>query len=170
MLTPDDLLSLLDRMGVAHDTRTHSPVFRVDERDPVVDAMPGAHTKNLFLKDAKDRLWLVSAEQQATVDLKALPAVIGSARLSFGSPERLWAALGVRPGSVSALALVNDPEHRVTFVLDRTLAEAERVNFHPLANHMTSGLTAANFRAFLAGIGVEPLVVDLAAMARAAWR
>lgn len=170
MLTPEALLARMDAMGVAHDTRAHSPVFRVGERDPVVDAMPGAHTKNLFLKDAKDRLWLVSAEQQARVDLKALPAAIGSARLSFGSPERLWDALGVRPGSVSALALANDPEHRVTFVLDQTLAEAERVNFHPLVNSMTSGLSAEAFRRFLAAAGVEPLVVDLAAMARRAWR
>ncbi|WP_342666746.1 prolyl-tRNA synthetase associated domain-containing protein [Phenylobacterium immobile] len=131
MLTPDELLALLDRAGVAHETLTHAPVFTVDEHDPIMDAMPGAHTKNLFLKDAKSRLWLVSAESHARVDLKTLPAAIGSARLSFGSAERLWDALGVRPGSVSALALANDAEHRVGFVLDKTLARAERVNFHP---------------------------------------
>jgi len=164
MMTPDELLALLDRSGVVHDTVSHAPVFRVDEADPVVDALPGAHTKNLFLKDAKGRLWLVSAEAHAAVDLKALPAAMGAARLSFGSPERLWEALGVRPGSVSALALVNDPEHRVTFVLDKTLADADRVNFHPLVNSMTTGLSAAAFRRFLDSVGVVPLVVDLAAM------
>jgi Ala-tRNA(Pro) deacylase len=164
MLTPDELLALLKRAGAAHETVTHAPVFTVDEHDPVMDAMPGAHTKNLFLKDAKGRLWLVSAESHARVDLKALPAAIGSARLSFGSAERLWEALGVRPGSVSALALANDTEHLVTFVLDQTLAEADFVNFHPLANHMTTGLSQAAFRRFLDAIGVVPLVVDLVAM------
>jgi Ala-tRNA(Pro) deacylase len=164
MMTPDELLALLDRMGVAHETVSHAPVFRVDESDPVLDALPGAHTKNLFLKDAKGRLWLVSAEQHAVVDLKALPAAIGSARLSFGSAERLWDALGVRPGSVSALALANDAEHRVSFVLDKTLAEAERVNFHPLANHMTSGLSQGALRLFLEKLGVRPLVIDLETM------
>lgn len=169
MMTPDDLLALLDRSGLVHDTVSHAPVFRVGEADPVADALPGAHTKNLFLKDAKGRLWLVSAEAHAAVDLKALPAAIGAARLSFGSPERLWDALGVRPGSVSALALVNDDERQVTFVLDKALADADRVNFHPLANHMTSGLSAAAFRRFLETIGVVPLVVDLATMRQETW-
>jgi Ala-tRNA(Pro) deacylase len=90
--------------------------------------------------------------------------VIGSARLSFGSAERLYEALGVTPGSVTALALINDPEHRVRFVLDRTLAEAETVNFHPMTNTATTALSRAGFRRFLSGVGVTPLVVDFAAL------
>jgi Ala-tRNA(Pro) deacylase len=164
MKTRADLMALLDALGVEHRTLDHPAVFRVDEGHDIKADLPGAHTKNLFLKDAKGQLWLISAEGHAQVDLKRLPPVIGSARLSFGSAERLYEALGVAPGSVTALALINDPEHRVRFVLDRTLAEAEAVNFHPLTNTATTGLSRAGFRRFLSGVGVEPLVVDFAAL------
>jgi Ala-tRNA(Pro) deacylase len=164
MKTRADLMALLDQLGVEHRTLDHPAMFRVDEGHDIKADLPGAHTKNLFLKDAKGQLWLISAEGQAQVDLKRLPAVIGSARLSFGSAERLHAALGVTPGSVTALALINDPEHRVRFVLDRTLAEAETVNFHPLTNTATTALSRQGFRRFLSAIGVEPLVVDFAAL------
>ena len=160
----DDFLRFLDRLGVAHDTIEHPAVFRVGEGEDVKAAIPGAHTKNLFLKDAKDRLWLVSAEDRAVIDLKRLHHVIGSARLSFGAAALMEAALGVTPGSVTAFALVNDQAHRVTFVLDRTLAQASRVNFHPLTNTATTGVSRDGFRTFLDAVGVKPIVVDFAAM------
>jgi len=164
MRTKDEFLAFLDRLGVAHDTIEHPAVFRVGEGEDVKAAIPGAHTKNLFLKDAKDRLWLISAEDKAVIDLKRLHHVIGSGRLSFGNAALMEAALGVTPGSVTAFALVNDTARRVTFVLDRSLAEADRVNFHPLTNTATTGVGRAGFRAFLAAIGVKPIVVDFAAM------
>ena len=164
MQTRDEFLAFLDRLGVAHDTIEHPAVFRVGEGEEVKAAIPGAHTKNLFLKDAKDRLWLISAEDRAVIDLKRLHPVIGSARLSFGNAALMEAALGVTPGSVTAFALVNDRDRQVTFVLDRTLAEAPRVNFHPLTNTATTGVSQAGFRTFLDAIGVKPIVVDFAAM------
>jgi Ala-tRNA(Pro) deacylase len=164
MKTRADLMAFLDAHGIAHSTLDHPAVFRVDEGHEIKAALPGAHTKNLFLKDAKGQLWLISAEGGTAIDLKSLPPVIGAARLSFGSAERLYDALGVTPGSVTALALINDPEHRVRFVLDRTLAEAETVNFHPLTNTATTALSRQGFRRFLSAIGVEPLVVDFAAL------
>jgi Ala-tRNA(Pro) deacylase len=164
MKTRADLMAFLDTHGIAHSTLDHPAVFRVDEGHEIKAALPGAHTKNLFLKDAKGQLWLISAEGQAQVDLKRLPAVIGSARLSFGSAERLYAALGVTPGSVTALALINDPERKVRFVLDRALAEADLVNFHPLTNTATTALGRDGFRRFLDVLGVEPLVVDFTAL------
>jgi Ala-tRNA(Pro) deacylase len=99
--------------------------------------------------------------------LKRLPGVIGSARLSFGSPERLLDALGVTPGSVTAFALINDPQHKVRFVLDAALAAADPVNFHPLANTATTAVSQADFRKFLAAIGVSPQIVDFAAASAA---
>ena len=160
----DRLLALLERIGAQAVTHDHPAVFRVGEGEEIKAALPGAHTKNLFLKDKKGRLWLISAEQSTVIDLKRLPPVIGSDRLSFGSAELLDETLGVTPGSVTAFALANDRERRVTFVLDRVLAEADRVNFHPLTNTATTGVAQAGFRAFLAEIGVAPLIVDFAAM------
>ena len=165
MKTRADLIALLDSLGVEHVTHDHPAVFRVGEGEDVKAAIPGAHTKNLFLKDAKGQLWLISAADSAVIDLKRLHPVIGSARLSFGSAELMAATLGVTPGSVTAFALINDRDHRVRFVLDRTLFEAARVNFHPLTNTATTGLGQADFRRFLAAVGVDPLVVDFAAMA-----
>jgi Ala-tRNA(Pro) deacylase len=157
----NDLFDFLDKHGIEHKTLEHPAVFRVEEGHQIKAALPGGHTKNLFLKDGKGQLWLISALGETRIDLKSLPAVIGSARLSFGSPERLYDALGVTPGSVTAFALINDPEHRVRFVLDRALAEADPVNFHPLANTATTAVSQAGFRAFLQALGREHQVVDL---------
>jgi Ala-tRNA(Pro) deacylase len=163
----EDLFQFLDTQGIAHATLDHAPVFTVGEGEEIKAALPGGHTKNLFLKDAKDRLWLISALGETRIDLKKLPAAIGSARLSFGSEDRLHGALGVRPGSVTAFALINDPDRRVTFVLDKALAEADPVNFHPLTNEATTAISQTGFRRFLAALGVEPLIVDFTVVAEA---
>lgn len=162
--TPEKLLAALDDLGLKTSTMHHEAVFRVGEGEGIKDQLPGAHTKNLFLKDDKGQLWLISAEQKTRIDLKALPKLIGSGRLSFGSAERLYDALGVTPGSVTALALVNDPDHRVIFLLDKTLADAEIVNFHPLVNTATTALSQADFRTFLASLGRALRVVDFSAV------
>jgi Ala-tRNA(Pro) deacylase len=165
MRTKDEFLAFLDSLGVEHVTVDHPAVFRVGEGEDVKAQIPGAHTKNLFLKDAKDRLWLISAEDKAVIDLKRMHHVIGSARLSFGNAALMEETLGVTPGSVTAFGLVNDREdRRVTFVLDKTLAEAERVNFHPLVNTGTTGVSREGFKRFLTAIGVQPMVVDFQAM------
>jgi Ala-tRNA(Pro) deacylase len=163
-MTRDELFAFLDGIGADHATTEHEAVFRVGEGEAVKQAIPGAHTKNLFLKDAKGQLWLISAEDHAAIDLKRLHTVIGSARLSFGAAGLMAETLEVTPGSVTAFALVNDRDHRVRFVLDRTLAEAERVNFHPLTNTATTTISQAGFRRFLGAVGVTPLVVDFRAL------
>jgi Ala-tRNA(Pro) deacylase len=168
MRTRADLMALFDTLGVEARTHEHPAVFRVGEGEEVKAAIPGAHTKNLFLKDAKGRLWLISAADRTAIDLKRLHTVIGSARLSFGNAQLMEETLGVTPGSVTAFALINDTAHRVRFVLDRVLAQAPRVNFHPLTNTATTGVDQAGFRRFLAAVGVTPIVVDFAAMALAA--
>jgi Ala-tRNA(Pro) deacylase len=157
-----DLLRFFDAHGIAHRTMDHPPVFRVEEGREIKAAMPGAHTKNLFLKDAKDRLWLVSARGETQVDLKRLHKVIGSARLSFGNEALLWQTLGVRPGSVTVFALINDTGGRVTPVLDAALFEEDPVNFHPLLNDATTAVSRRGLLAFLEALGRNPLVVDFA--------
>jgi Ala-tRNA(Pro) deacylase len=157
------LIAFLDRIGVAHATLEHEPVFRVEEGLEIKARLPGGHTKNLFLKDGKGQLWLISALGETAIDLKRLPKTIGSARLSFGSAELMQETLGVTPGSVTALALINDTERRIRFVTDKALMAADPVNFHPLTNAATTAISQAGFRAFLAALAIEPLVVDFAA-------
>jgi Ala-tRNA(Pro) deacylase len=164
-MTRDEFLAWLDAQGLPHRTIEHPAVFRVGEGLDIKADLPGAHTKNLFLKDKKGRLWLISARQDTVVDLKRADRVIGSARLSFGNEGLLKEALGLTPGSVTAFGLINDTARQVTFVIDRRLWEAEVVNFHPLLNTATTGMDQATFRVFLDRIGVKPIVVDFEAMA-----
>ena len=159
--SPQDLFALLDGLGIAHSTFEHEPVFRVEEGAHIKAALPGGHSKNLFLKDHKGQIWLISALDSTQINLKALPKVIGSGRLSFGSESLLLEVLGVKPGSVTALALINDKDGRVRFVLDSALAAKEPVNFHPLHNGATTGLSTEGLMAFLKAVNREPMIVDL---------
>ncbi|WP_296165623.1 prolyl-tRNA synthetase associated domain-containing protein [uncultured Brevundimonas sp.] len=149
---------------IPQTTHDHPAVFRVEEGLELKAAMSGAHTKNLFLKDKKGKLWLISARQDTVIDLKRAPALIGSDRLSFGNEALMWETLGVRPGSVTALALINDTDRRVSFVLDQALWEADIVNFHPLTNTATTALDQAAFRRAMTLMGREPVVVDFGAL------
>jgi len=162
--TPQQLFALFDRLQIAHRTLEHPAVFRVGEGEEIKASLPGGHTKNLFLKDAKDQLWLISALGDTRIDLKALPAVIGSARLSFGKEPALLEALGVTPGSVTVFAMINDTARQVRLVLDKALLEHALVNFHPLANTATTAISQADLLRFLDALGVQPIVVDFEAM------
>jgi Ala-tRNA(Pro) deacylase len=157
---PPDLYAFLEANGIAQRTLEHPAVFRVDEGHDIKAALPGGHTKNLFLKDAKGQIWLICALGETRIDLKRLPPVIGAARLSFGSAELLYEALGVTPGSVTLFALINDIDHRVRLVLDAALLAPEPINFHPLTNTATTAISQAGLRAFLAALGISPQIVD----------
>ncbi len=158
------LLAWMAENGIAQTTHDHPAVFRVEEGLELKADMPGVHTKNLFLKDKKGRLWLISAAQDTVIDLKRAHRTLGSDRLSFGNETLMWETLGVRPGSVTALGLINDADRRVTFVLDQRLWEADLVNFHPLTNTATTALDQAAFRRVLSLLEREPLIVDFDAL------
>lgn len=164
--TRSDLFALLDAHGIDHATTDHAPVFRVEDGAAIKAALPGGHSKNLFLKDAKGQLWLISALGDTKIDLKRTAGVIGAAKLSFGSPERLWEALGVRPGAVTPLALINDPDRKVRFVVDTALMACDPLNFHPLTNDATTAISRAGFERFLAALGREAVEVDFGAVTR----
>lgn len=160
--TPDELLAYVAGLGIHVTVVRHRAVFSVEESAAVKDCIPGAHSKNLFLKDKKGRLFLVSARSDAKIDLKRLHEVIGaSGRLSFGTAEQLLLALGVTPGSVTAFAVFNDHAGAVTMVLDAGLMASELLNFHPLVNTMTCGIDRQDLLAFLRSTGHEPLIVAL---------
>lgn len=160
-MTADELLALLERLGIEASTHRHAPAFTVAQGNAAWAGIPGVHCKNLFLKDAKGRLWLVVAPAERRVDLKRLPERIGSARLSFGSAELLGEVLGIAPGSVTPFALVHDTAHRVTAVLDAWMMAQPEVNYHPLRNDRTTTLSPAGLRAFLRHTGHVPEVVAL---------
>lgn len=156
---PADLLALLDRLGVPHETVAHPPVFTVAESAALKASIPGLHTKNLFVKDKAGSLWLICAEAHTTIDLKALAKQLDAAsRLSFASAETLLERLGVTPGSVTIFALMNDAERAVRLVLDARLLRGARINFHPLSNDATTGVSPADLHTFLSHTGHQPLV------------
>lgn len=155
------LFDYLDALGIPHETYEHAPVFTVDEGEAIKAQMPGGHTKNLFLKDKKGVLILISALQSTQIALKYLHKTLGCGRLSFGKAELLEEALGVTPGSVTAFALINDPEHKVRFVLDQALMEHDIVNFHPLKNDATTAIRSHDLLRFLTALGRAPEVVTL---------
>lgn len=155
--TRDDLIALLDRLGVAHATRDHPPVFTVEDGAEIKAAMPGGHSKNLFLKDRRGGLWLVCALGETQIDLSALAKTLGAQRFSFGSAELMREALGVTPGAVTVFALMNDRLNRVSLVLDEALMTHDPVNFHPLTNDATTAVSPDGLRAFLTETGHRPL-------------
>lgn len=162
--TPEILLAHLAALGIEAKTHHHAPAFTVEQGNLVWGDIPGIHCKNLFLKDAKGRLWLVVAPADRRIDLKTLPALIGSARLSFGSSDLLREVLGIEPGSVTPLALINDTTHRVSVVLDAQMMTEPLVNFHPLSNAMTTTLNTADFLRFLHSTRHEPMVVSFSGL------
>jgi Ala-tRNA(Pro) deacylase len=141
----------------------HPAVFTVEESQAVDGDIPGAHTKNLFLKDAGGRFWLVTVPAALRADLKALPAVMGAKRVSFGKGEDMERLIGVTPGSVTPLGAIADAAGAVTIVLDAALAAADRVNCHPLRNTATLGLSGADLVRALTHWGHPPVIVDVPA-------
>jgi Ala-tRNA(Pro) deacylase len=156
-----DLFEFLGALGIVHRTYEHVPVFTVEESQAACAHIPGGHTKNLFLKDRRDQLWLVVAREQARVDLNALAKQLDAARFSFGSAELLVATLGVPPGSVTPFALINDPEGHVRVVLDQDMLALDPLNFHPLRNDRTTAISPTDLVKFVHATGHEPMVVSL---------
>jgi Ala-tRNA(Pro) deacylase len=160
--TRADLMARLAELAIPTTTVEHPPLFTVEDAQAHRGEIRGAHTKNLFLKDKKDALFLVVAPEDLEIDLKQLHHVIGAAsRLSFGKPELLLETLGVTPGAVTAFSAINDTTGRVTVVIDAGLASAALVNCHPLVNTATTTLAAADLLKFLRATGHEPRVLPV---------
>jgi len=160
--TTQDLMRYLDELGIEVKTFEHPPLFTVEESRSLRGKIPGAHTKNLFLKDKKDRLFLLTVEEEARLDLKTIHQLIGaSGRVSFGSAEKLMAFLGVTPGSVTLFGVINDIERRVQVVLDEALVESEVINVHPLHNEATTSIRNVDLIRFLRSTGHEPAILKI---------
>ncbi|MGX7951514.1 prolyl-tRNA synthetase associated domain-containing protein [Tsuneonella sp. HG249] len=152
------LLADLAALDIPYEAHEHAAVFTVAESRLLDRDFPGEHTKNLFLKDAGDAFWLVTVGADARVDLKALPVAIGSKRVSFAKADDMVRLLGITPGSVTPLAMINAAPASVTAVLDAGLAAANRINVHPLRNTGTLGLAGADALRLLRHWGHAPIV------------
>jgi len=162
MSSVSELDTFLRTRGIEARRVEHPPVMTVDESERLVPPLPGAKTKNLFLRDKKGtRHFLVSVPHDLTVDLDALGDSIGAGRLGFASAARLQRHLGVTPGSVSLLALVHDHARAVELVIDRRLWEAEAVHAHPLVNTATLALPHDALERFLAATGHVPRIIEI---------
>lgn len=158
---PQALFRVLEGLGISYRLYHHQPVFTVAESLDIERDMPGAHCRNLFVRDKKETMFLVVARNETLIDLKKLSGLLDCGRLSFGSSDRLWRHLGVRPGSVCPFSIINDKDSAVTIVLDKTMLDYDIVNYHPMENHMTIGLSPDDLVKFIKNTGHEPLILDL---------
>src|SRR5580698_8238546 len=157
--SPDELFAYLDRLGIAHKTITHPPVFTVEEGRELRGAIAGGHTKNLFLRDKKGVPYLVVAGEDAAIELRSLHRLLGATgRFSFGSAELMRELLGVEPGSVTPFAILNDTGHRVSVVLDAAMMAHPVLNFHPLVNTGTTTISREGLVKFLEATGHVPRI------------
>jgi Ala-tRNA(Pro) deacylase len=156
------VMTLLAKLGICATTHEHIALHTVAESRAHRLNMPGAHTKNLFVKDKASALYLITAEEESPLDLKAMDKVVGAkGRLSFASAEQMMTHLGIAPGSVSPLALVNETSGAVRFIIEKKLLDADLINVHPLTNTRTTALPPADLLAFLDATGHQPLITDL---------
>lgn len=161
------LLAWLEAAGIAHETRLHPPLHTVEEAqaeraDWAAQGWPeGGYCKNLFLKDKKGALFLIVTLEERELKLNRLSRPLGSARLSFANAELMWEVLGVRPGSVTPFALINDTQGRVTAVLDEPMLAHARLHYHPLENTATTAISREDLLRVLRVSGHEPTILDL---------
>ncbi len=159
---PETVLARLESLGIAYTLYHHKAVFTVAESSAIDMEIPGTHCRNLFLRDKKKANFLLCLQNATDVDIKNLPPVIGSDRLSFGSSERLWEYLGVRPGSVCPYSIINDTQNQVKICLDASMMDHDIVNFHPLVNTMSIGTKPSDLVRFIESCGHVPHIIDFA--------
>jgi Ala-tRNA(Pro) deacylase len=159
--SPQQLVDTLTSLGIEHRVVKHPPLFTVEDSKALRGELPGHHIKNLFLRDKRETMFLVVAQEDRRVDLKALADVIGASKLSFGSAERLMKYLGVLPGAVTPFAVINDTERKVAVFIDRAVMAGGKIHCHPLVNDMTVALDCEDLLRFLRETGHQPRLIDI---------
>jgi len=160
-VSKEQLLKKFEDLSISYELHEHPAIPTVKDGAKHWASIPGVHCKNLFLRDAKKRYWLVTTPIDREIRLNELPRLIGSARLSFAQPHRLMEHLGVEPGSVTPFALINDTDLNVNVILDDWMMRQPIVNFHPLVNTATVGLSPKDLMRFILSCGHNPYQVDL---------
>ena len=149
MLTKTKLLELFRDKRLDFQIHDHQPLYTVEDSENLRGSIKGFHTKNLFLKNKKDNFFLFSCEENARVDLKRFSKSIDAKNLSFANENYLEKYLGIKPGSVSPYALLNDIENVVEFYLDEKLVKSDIINYHPLINTSTISIKTKDFINFI---------------------
>ena len=155
------LLSVLAGLGIVTRTVEHPPLRTMDDSRRLRGALPGGHAKSLFLKDRKGGYWLLVALEQTRVDLRLAATLLQAPRFSFASEADLARLLGIVPGAVSPLAVVNDSLGEVCVVLEQRVLENGLLNCHPLRNDRTMAIATGDLVRFLEQVGHPPRVIDL---------
>ena len=157
-----DIYKFLDDHQIEYERHDHPPVYTVEDVNRLVPPLEAAKTKSLFLRDAKgSRHFLIIVNGEKRVNLKALPDLLNSSRLRFGSPDRLKKHLGVDPGSVSLFAVINDIDKAVELIIDSTLWKSDAFQFHPLVNTSTLVISRGNVKQFLEKTGHDVQILDV---------
>jgi Ala-tRNA(Pro) deacylase len=158
----EQLFRRLDELGIETSTVSYPSHRTVEEGKALRGEMRGTFTKNLLLKDKKGRHFLIVAHEDRELDLKSLHLRIGASRsLRFAPAEQMRELLKIEPGALTPLAVLNDEEGLVTVVIDAELMDTEQLNFHPLVNAESTGISADDLIVFIASCGREALMVDL---------
>ena len=157
------LMAFLDEHAIPHETVEHPAFFTVEDGRAFKASMPGGHSKNLFLKDKKSNLCLVTAHSDTPIDLVQLGKMIGArGRFSFASADRMQAILGVSPGSVTPFALIHEGASAIsTVIVDEALMAFDKVWFHPLVNTASTAVKPEDLLKFIKQLGIDPMVTAL---------
>ena len=155
-ISSDDLLARLQSLGIDAKTSTHPPLMTVEDAKRLRGDLPGGHVKNLFLRDRRERFWLLTTLEDTRVDLKRMAQRLDAGRFTFANADQLKALLGILPGAVSPLAVINDTERQVAMVLDEALLAHDPLNVHPLVNDRTTTIPTADLLRFLESCGHKP--------------
>ncbi len=149
MLSQKEFLELLINKGFNYDIHQHSPLFTVEDSNKLRGEIKGVHSKNLFLKNKKNKFFLISCQEFTNINLKSISKSLNLGNVSFARSEYLITLLGIKPGSVTPFALLNNVENNIDFYLEDKLYESEYINFHPLTNTATVTIKSNDFIKFM---------------------
>lgn len=147
--TQEELLNVLAQIGIDYTNHEHPAVYTVEEADRHHEGIDGVHSKNLFFKDRKKNLILIVTLSDKPIKIKDVEKKIDTKGLTFGKPELLGEVLGVIPGAVTPLAVINAKNHDMRVILDEEMMEHDLLNFHPLVNTATTTIASQDLLKFM---------------------
>ncbi len=153
--TQEELLNVLNQIGIEYTNHEHPAVYTVEEADLHHEGIEGAHSKNLFFKDKKKNLFLVVTLSDKPIRIKEVAQKIGAKNMSFAKPDLLAIVLGIIPGAVTSFAVINDQNHAVKVILDEEMMEKQLLNFHPLVNTATTTISSKDLIKFMEHCGQD---------------